>query len=214
MECRFPAAGQGPRDFRYSNPGAVNDRPDISSGSKILRAEAAPAAIHVCPVSAVQDVLAQTRARYLITVINEHMMLETPRGILADDHLRLACNDIIAPQPGLVCPSAEHVAELIGYVRRWNHGGPLVVHCFAGISRSTAAAFIALCALNPQTPEPLIASRLRSASPTAAPNRLLVELADEALGRDGRMVGAIDEIGAGDVTLLAASPFALESRLG
>ena len=61
----------------------------------------------------------------------------------------------------------------------------MVVHCWAGISRSTAAAFISLCAINPDAPEELIAARLREASPTAYPNRLMVRLADAALGPPG-----------------------------
>ena len=67
----------------------------------------------------------------------------------------------------------------------------MVVHCWAGISRSTAAAYTALCAINPEVSEELIAVRLRDASPTAYPNRLIIQLADAALGRNGRMVRAI-----------------------
>ena len=73
----------------------------------------------------------------------------------------------------------------------------MVVHCWAGISRSTAAAFTSLCAINPDAPEELIAQRLREASLTAYPNRLMVRLADDALGRHGRMVHAVERMGRG-----------------
>ncbi len=72
----------------------------------------------------------------------------------------------------------------------------MVIHCYAGVSRSPAAAFIALCALTP-APEIEIAEKLRSLSPSATPNRRLVALADTLLARDGRMVAAIDSIGRG-----------------
>ena len=73
----------------------------------------------------------------------------------------------------------------------------MLIHCYAGISRSTAAAFIALCALNPHTSEELIASRLRLSSETACPNRLFVALADKMLGCDGRMIAAVAKMGGG-----------------
>jgi predicted protein tyrosine phosphatase len=161
---------------------------------------------------AVPKLLHSTRARHLVTVINEQMMLATPVWLDKENHLRLACNDITAPQEGLICPGAEHVEALIGFVRRWDHEGALIIHCLAGISRSPAAAFIALCALNPEAPEPVLAARLRRASPSAMPNRLLVALGDDALGRRGRMVDAIDAIGLGQLAATEAVPFAVASR--
>jgi predicted protein tyrosine phosphatase len=72
----------------------------------------------------------------------------------------------------------------------------MVMHCYAGVSRSTAAAFIALCALT-HDPEIAIARNLRRLSPSATPNRRLVALADDILSRQGRMVAAVDSIGRG-----------------
>jgi predicted protein tyrosine phosphatase len=71
------------------------------------------------------------------------------------------------------------------------------VHCYAGISRSTAGAFIAACALNPQRDERAIAQYIRQASPTATPNALLVSIADRMLERNGRMIAAVEAIGRG-----------------
>jgi predicted protein tyrosine phosphatase len=156
--------------------------------------------------------LRQTRARHLITVINSQMMLATPNGFHQENHLRLALNDIIAPQPGMICPGPEHVDALISFVRRWNHDGALLIHCHAGVSRSPAAAYIALCALNPEAPELELASRLRQASPTAIPNALMVELADELLARRGRMIEAIGRMGMADLAAVEALPFAIASR--
>lgn len=164
-------------------------------GARKIPSGPGPVGLHVCPLSFVPNVLAETGARHLITLINQHTMLETPAGIDAANHLRIAVNDIVAPQEGLVHPCEAHVEALLRYVRDWNRQGPLVVHCWAGISRSTAAAFITLCAINPETPEWLVAQRLRRASPTACPNNLLIRLADDMLGRRGRMLHAIKEMG-------------------
>jgi predicted protein tyrosine phosphatase len=167
--------------------------------------------VHVCPLSQVPTTLAQTRARHIITVINAQTMPETPNGIEAANHLRLGMNDIICPQHGLVHPTIEHVAEIARFASMWNRSGPLLIHCWAGISRSTAAAFITLCAVNPDAPEILVAQRLREASATAMPNRLMVSLADEVLGRHGRMLKAVADIGPGRAAA-EAEPFAIASR--
>src|SRR5262249_43235110 len=86
----------------------------------------------------------------------------------------------------------------IEFVRGWDHrAAPMVVHCWAGISRSTAAAFVSVCALRPERNERDIAWAIRKASPTATPNTRIVTLADAMLGRNGRMVAAIESIGRG-----------------
>jgi predicted protein tyrosine phosphatase len=84
----------------------------------------------------------------------------------------------------------------------------MVIHCFAGISRSTAGAFIALCHLAPETDEMELALRIRQSSRVASPNPKLVELADGVLGRDGRMVDAIRSIGTGALAF-RTKPFEL-----
>ena len=85
---------------------------------------------------------------------------------------------------------------------------PLDFHCFAGISRSTAAAYIAACTLAPERSERAIALALREASPTATPNARMVALADDLLGRGGRMVDAVRRIGRGTPAFEGA-PFTL-----
>lgn len=170
-------------------------------------------ALHVCPLSRVRETLDGSGARHLVTLINQQTMLDTPAGIEPANHLRLAVNDIVAPQDGLVHPCESHVEELIRFARSWNRRGSLVVHCWAGISRSTAAAFITLCALNPQAPERLLARHIRMASATASPNRLLIRLADDLLGRRGRMIGAVEEMGPAEPAGEAV-PFLLTSSFG
>jgi predicted protein tyrosine phosphatase len=98
---------------------------------------------------------------------------------------------------------------VLNFVRGWDRNAPLVVHCYAGISRSTASAFAAVCALNPDRDEIEIAKKIRAASPIASPNRRIVGLADRALGRNGRMLRALDEMGPGEL-LTEGRPFVIE----
>lgn len=168
--------------------------------------------IFVGPLSAVERAVETSRVGYLVTLINDQTMIETPSTISPQRHLRLAMNDIFEPQPGMVTPSGDHVSTLIDFVTAWERDSPMLIHCWAGISRSTAGAFISLCALNPQINELRIAQALRDASPTATPNRRLVELADVHLKRNGRMVQAIQKIGRGETTMEGAL-FQLPSRM-
>jgi predicted protein tyrosine phosphatase len=110
---------------------------------------------------------------------------------------------------GQVLPEASHLDDLLEFVQAWDRTAPLLIHCFAGVSRSTAAAYIAACALAPERDEFAIAGALRTASPTASPNTLLVALADGKLGRRGRMSEAIATIGRGEACFEGA-PFTLE----
>lgn len=188
--------------------GAVS--PDPVSFGPVSCGTASFGSVHVCPLSRVTETIERSGARHLMTLINRQTMLETPPGIEAANHLKLGINDICEPQDGLIHPEECHVEDLIRFATAWGRSGALVVHCWAGISRSTAAAYISLCALNPHTPERVIAERLRAASLTATPNRLLVRLADDMLSRRGRMVSAIELIGAGQ-TAAEGTPFELSS---
>jgi predicted protein tyrosine phosphatase len=96
-----------------------------------------------------------------------------------------------------VLPSDEHARELVSFVEQWRRERPLLVHCRAGVGRSTAAAFIAACVMNPTINEYVIARALRHASPLARPSETLVGVADRVLDRRGRMLRAIEDTGRG-----------------
>ena len=164
--------------------------------------------ILVCPLSRVHATVEATGARWLVTLINVKTVVARPPSIGEQAHLFLGMSDIVVPMEGEVAPGEPHVDELLAFVRRWDRQSPLLIHCYAGVSRSTAAAFIAACALDPERPEHEIAGRLRALSPTATPNSMLVRIADAQLGRGGRMSTAIASIGRG-VECFEGVPFAL-----
>jgi predicted protein tyrosine phosphatase len=157
-------------------------------------------AIYVCPLSRLAETVARSGARHIVTLINSDTPVTRPAVVEEANHLLVGVHDICEPMEGMICPSKEHVADLLGFVRRWDRQTPLVVHCFAGVSRSTAAAFAAYCAIRPDLDESEIALRLRHRSPEASPNARIVAMADAVLGRDGRMTRAIEAIGRGAET--------------
>jgi len=170
------------------------------------------ARIYVCSLDALEDVVATSGASHILTVINPWSLPQTPDSIKSENHLKVAANDIEEEQSGLIAPNPSHIVEILQFVDRWDRQQPLVIHCLAGISRSTAAAFISLCAINPETDEMTLAECLRQASDSAWPNRLMVRLADRHMNRNGRMIAAIENIGEGDMGL-EANPFSVPSLI-
>jgi len=154
--------------------------------------------IHVCSLSRLQEVVAGSRAEHVVTLINGATHVARPASVRAENHLYLGMNDINEPVEGMVPPGEEHIATLLDFVQRWPRRAPIVMHCWAGVSRSTAAGYITLCALHPEIDEMAAARLLRQRAPTATPNARLVRLADDMLNRGGRMADAIAAIGRGD----------------
>ena len=164
--------------------------------------------IVVCSLNHVSASVGDHDASHLVTLIKAGTPVERPPSIPAERHLYLAFDDITEPMPGMVAPSRQHVRDLLSFVDGWDREKPIVVHCFAGISRSTAAAFISMCALNPERNELEVAQYLRAASPSATPNIRLVAIADGLLDRQGRMIAAIESIGRGEMAF-EGRPFVL-----
>ncbi|GAC1336387.1 MAG: protein-tyrosine phosphatase family protein [Bradyrhizobium sp.] len=165
--------------------------------------------IHVCSLAALPDTVKATGASHVLTVMAKVDQVLRPESVLEANHLKVAMDDITEEIDGFVAPCDSHIEQVLGFVRGWDRGAPLVIHCYAGISRSTASAFAAVCALNPQRDEMAIARQIRAASPIASPNRLIVSLADKALGREGRMLRALDEMGPGSMTV-EGRPFRID----
>src|SRR5215831_13172229 len=165
--------------------------------------------IHVCSLARLHATVEDTGARHVVSLLGDEAPIDRPRAIVEENHLWLRMHDISSPLDGFILPDEEHVADLLSFVRRWDRRTPLVVHCYAGISRSTASAFTTVCALNPHRDEIEIAKKIRAASPIASPNRRIVGLADRALGREGRMLRALDEMGPGAM-MVEGRPFVIE----
>ena len=164
----------------------------------------------VSPLRDVETVVRFRRPSHLITLLDPHLMGEAPR-FFPDRHLKLAVDDIWEPADGMVLPNAELVERIVDFGRRRDPAARLLVHCWAGVSRSTATAFILACEENPDMAEADIAKALRKASSSATPNPLMVKLADDMLGRKGRMADAVAAIGKGEYAYPGA-PFELSLR--
>jgi predicted protein tyrosine phosphatase len=165
----------------------------------------------VTPLSRLPRVIASRAPSHLITLLSPEELIPTPAGFAPERHLRLGVHDIDAPQPGFIAPDAAMVEQALAFAEGWDASAPMVVHCWAGISRSTATAFAIACARNPHADELKIALCMRRASPGAFPNRRIVALADDILDRRGRMLEAVEAMG-GNGFIAENVPFDLPAR--
>jgi predicted protein tyrosine phosphatase len=149
--------------------------------------------IHVCSLPLIHAQIKAHQPARVISLLDPYTPF--PETAYGDRHLRVTMHDIVGEAEGHIHPARDHMDTLLDFIGGWDKSAPLLIHCYAGISRSTASAFIAACVHNPRADEMEIARALRAASTRARPNGLLVALADDALGRDGRMSHAIEETG-------------------
>jgi predicted protein tyrosine phosphatase len=165
--------------------------------------------LQVCSLARLHRTVQDEGASHVLTLINQGTPVTRPLSVPEDKHLFIAMSDIIEPLDGHILPGEAHVRNLLSFVRSWDRARPMVVHCYAGVSRSTGAALITAAALNPDRPEAEIASVIRARSPTATPNLKLIAIADALLGRNGRLYDAADSIGRG-ADCFEGVPFRLE----
>jgi len=151
----------------------------------------------VTPYSAVEATVLRHKPSHVLTLMAE--AVDTPRSIQPERHLRIQVHDIAEPIEGAVAPDQKHITDILAFARGWDRTDPLLVHCWAGISRSTAAAYILLCDIHGPGHEQAIARALRFRAPHAQPNRLMIRHADALMGRDKQMIEAVEAMGEGRV---------------
>ena len=149
----------------------------------------------VTPLSSLAGALDTHGPSHLVSLLSPEHMIDTPQGFPAAMHLRLGVNDIVDPTAGTAPPARQHIDALLEFTRSWDARQPLLVHCWAGISRSLASAFTILCDRLGPGHEMEIARAMRQRAPHAQPNRLLIHHADTALGRGGKMIDAVNAMG-------------------
>jgi predicted protein tyrosine phosphatase len=171
--------------------------------------------IVVCPLAHLPSVVATRSPECIVSLLDPGSSFPEFGSVVADRHLKLALHDVHASTESEIAPAAKHIDDLLAFLALWQRTGPLAIHCRAGIGRSPATAFIAMCLFNPETPELDIARTLRTASPTARPNKSLVRIADLTMRRSGRMIEAIVETGRGLPwpTVTEGFPFEMEAVL-
>jgi predicted protein tyrosine phosphatase len=154
--------------------------------------------IHVCSLARLPATVETLSASHVLTLISPGTEVPTPPSVPADRHRYIPVHDIWEPLDGHILPNEDHVAEVIAFARGWDRRKPMVVHCYAGISRSTAAAIITALVVRPDLEPIEVARHVRRHSPTASPNPMIIAVADRMMKMNGRLIAAIEEIGRGE----------------
>ena len=106
--------------------------------------------------------------------------------------LELRFHDVIDANPGCIPPQRPDVEQLLSFGRDLANAkaGHLLVHCHAGVSRSTAAATLIVAQVRPDRPAEEALQTVVRRRPRAWPNLRILELGDALLDRRGEIVGA------------------------
>jgi predicted protein tyrosine phosphatase len=122
--------------------------------------------IHVSSLSALDGVTASLQSYDLLTLLSPDYPQIDWSAFACVRHLQLAFHDIVEPVPGLAAPDRGLVQAVLDFGRASEDERALLIHCWAGISRSSAAAYAIACDRNPGF-ERDIAIELRRRSPSA-----------------------------------------------
>jgi predicted protein tyrosine phosphatase len=106
--------------------------------------------------------------------------------------LSLRFHDIIETEPGRLAPSRADVVRLLAFGRELHGraGSHLLVHCHAGVSRSTASAALILAQAHPERSAGDVLDAVSRMRPRAWPNLRILEFGDALLGRNGELITA------------------------
>ena len=129
----------------------------------------------------------------VVSLLCEEETIPSFAGLDDHQHIKLYVDSESCAQ-SLNAAARERAKEIIAFARGNESKENVLIHCQRGVARSTAAAYIMMCVNDPTRPESEIANNLRQAAPHADPCPLIVEYADEILGRDGRMIEAIEDL--------------------
>lgn len=156
--------------------------------------------IWICSLAAAPEMAQKLKPSRVVSLLSPYDSFPSFAALGKDLHLQVAIHDITADIGDWQAPAQTDAERVIRFVEGWDRAAPMLIHCWAGISRSTASAFITACVHNPGADEEEIAWAIRDASSTASPNTRLVAHADALLGRGGRMSKAVEIIGRGAVS--------------
>jgi predicted protein tyrosine phosphatase len=114
------------------------------------------------------------------------------------EKLELRFHDVIEDAPGMVLPQEEHVEQLLAFGRDLlaepRPSAHLLVHCHAGVSRSTASMSLILAQALPDRPSAAILGEVLRIRPQTWPNLRILEFGDRLLARNGELARAAFDI--------------------
>ena len=153
-----------------------------------------PFAITVCGIQELAGHCA-TGVSHVLSILDPYWPEPEAFGAYGEhEKLELRFHDIIDEQVGQIAPTRDDVARLLGFGRDLLSEPPpsahLLVHCHAGVSRSTAAMTLLLAQARPDRPAAEALAEVVRIRPIAWPNLRMLEFGDELLQRRGELTAA------------------------
>ena len=156
--------------------------------------------IHVCGVAELETVLGNPFT-HIVSIwdpewierggVENQLLKRLPGGT----RLHIAYfHDTSAEEPGRQAPVEDDLRRILAFAADLEPGSEILIHCWAGISRSTAVAYAILCQAAGPGREAECFRSILTVRPQAFPNALIVELADRILNRKGAMQEACEEL--------------------
>lgn len=158
----------------------------------------APFQLTVCGLEELEGV-GTARPSHVLSILDPDWPVPEAFGTYGEhEKLELRFHDVIEPMPGMVLPTEEHVRALLAFGRDLLAEPPadahLLVHCHAGISRSTASMALILAQGRPDVPAEAILAEVLRIRDKAWPNLRMLEMGDAMLGRGGTLPAAAHAI--------------------
>jgi len=160
-----------------------------------------PFAFAMCGLAELPATLARFRATHAISITDPGSP-DCPEFPAATEVLRLSFWDVrdlpaaqaasLAPDDLALYPQADHARAILDLGATLPRRARVLIQCWAGYSRSAAAAYLLLCQTMPGD-ERRALRLVRRRRPGADPNRMIVGFGDHLLGSGGRMQAALDE---------------------
>jgi predicted protein tyrosine phosphatase len=153
-----------------------------------------PFGITVCGIGELEG-HRTTRATHVLSILDPDYPVPEAFGQYGEhERVELRFHDIIDPTPGMILPRFDHVEAVLAFGRSLlaepNPPANLIVHCHAGISRSTASMALILAQAMPNQSAEEIFGLLYGIRDKTWPNLRLIEMGDAMLGRSGSLVDA------------------------
>jgi predicted protein tyrosine phosphatase len=153
-----------------------------------------PFRISVCGIDELAGHCA-ARVSHVVSILDPDWPVPPAFGAFGEhERLELRFHDVIEARTDTVVPETEHVAALLAFGRDLTPAAHLLVHCHAGVSRSTASLALLIAQAIPGVSADKVFAEVLRIRPVAWPNLRIVELGDALLGRRGTLIAALHEV--------------------
>lgn len=154
-----------------------------------------PFQVAVCGLDEL-DGFAASGVTHVLSLLDPGLPSPTSFGAYGEhQRLELRFHDVIEETPDQIAPSGRDVQRILAFGRDLvdepGGVGRLLVHCHAGVSRSTAALVMIMAQAAPHRPADEAMDAVAAVRGKAWPNLRMIEIADELLDRRGELVAAV-----------------------